>query len=87
MVSKNLNGIINKMDALNTYQSKQITKPCENEFINESCYHSHCISAQCFCFHPFGGIVSGYQNVFVPNIPIYGFDWDNKIQSPFHEGC
>jgi hypothetical protein len=55
-------------------QNKRITKPCENEFINELCCHSCYIGVQCFCFHPLGGIIGGYQNVFVSNILTYGFD-------------
>ncbi len=79
MVCKNLNGIVKKMNALNIYQSKKTTKPCENEFINDFCCHNHCIGAQCLYFHPFAGIVSGYQNILVSDIPTYGFDWDGKI--------
>jgi hypothetical protein len=62
------------MNALNTYQTMQTAKPCENEFIDEFCYHNHCIGVQCLCFHPFGCLVGGYQNVLVSDIPTYGFD-------------
>jgi hypothetical protein len=47
MVYKNFNGIIDKVNALIIYQSKQIAKSCENEFIDEFNYHSCCIGAQC----------------------------------------
>ncbi len=86
MICKNLNGIIDKVSALIIYQSKRTPKLCENEFIDEFSYHSYYIGAQCFCFHPFGCVVGYYQNVFIFYIPIYGFDWANKIQSPLHEG-
>jgi hypothetical protein len=74
MVCKNLNGIVDKVNALIIYQSKQTPKPCDNEFINEFCCHNRCISVYCLCFHPLGGVFSGYQNVFVYDILAYGFD-------------
>jgi hypothetical protein len=85
MVCKNFNGIIDKVSALITYQSKQTTKPHENEFIDEFCCHNHCIGAQHLCFHPLGGVISGYQNVFFFGTPTYGFDWVDKIQLALHE--
>ncbi len=48
MVYKNLNGIIDKVNALITYQNKQTTKLFENKFIDEFYYHS-CICVQCLC--------------------------------------
>jgi hypothetical protein len=45
MVCKNLNGITEKMNALIIHQSKRTAKSCENEFIDEFSFHSHCIGA------------------------------------------
>ncbi len=79
MVCTNLNGIADKVNALIIYQNKQTTELCENEFIDEFYCHSCCICAHYLCFHPFGGVIGSYQNVFVFNIPTHVFDWVNKI--------
>jgi hypothetical protein len=57
MVGEKFNVVIDEMVTLIIHQNKQIAKPSENEFINEFCGDRRCISAQCLCFHPFGGIV------------------------------
>ncbi len=86
MVYKDFNGIVDKVSALITYQSKRTSKPCENEFGDEICCHNYCICVQCLYFHPLGGVVGSYPNVLVFSILAYGFDWVDKIQSPSHEG-
>jgi len=43
MVYKNFNDIFDKVNALITYPSKGTSKLCENEFVNEFCYHNYCI--------------------------------------------
>jgi len=60
MVCKNINGIIDKVSALITYQSKKIAKSCENEFVDELSCHNCYIGALCLCLYPLGGVISCY---------------------------
>jgi hypothetical protein len=60
MVGENFNGIIDEMTTLITYQSNgQPNLVKMNLYMNFS-LDGHCIVAQRFCFHPFGGTIYCY---------------------------
>jgi len=57
---------MDEMNSLITYQGEWTSKPSKDEFINEFDRNNYCVGPWGFWFHPYGTIVSNYQDIFVP---------------------
>jgi hypothetical protein len=81
MSGQDYNVMIDEMCVLIINTNEWITKPCQNEFINELCCDYYYICPKCFGFHPLGN----NQNVSIFGDLVNSFDGFNEIQAPLHE--